>query len=40
MHLLNQIERRQPLGFQELAESVAFPRTTTHRLVAALETHG
>lgn len=40
MYLLNLIEQRQPLGFQELAESVAFPRTTTHRLVAALETHG
>ena len=40
MHLLNLVEQRQPLGFQELAESVPFPRSTTHRLVAALETHG
>lgn len=40
MHLLNLIGQRQPLGFQELVEAVDFPRTTTHRLVAALETHG
>jgi DNA-binding IclR family transcriptional regulator len=40
MFLLNLVEYHQPVGFQQLTEAVGFPRTTTHRLVAALETHG
>lgn len=40
MFLLNVVEYRQPLSFLELTEAVNFPKTTTHRLVAALEIHG
>jgi DNA-binding IclR family transcriptional regulator len=40
MFLLNLVEYHQPIGFQQLIEAIGFPRTTTHRLVAALETHG
>ncbi len=40
MFLLNLVEYHQPVGFQQLNEALGFPRTTTHRLVAALETHG
>jgi DNA-binding IclR family transcriptional regulator len=40
MFVLNLVEHHQPVGFQQLAEQVGFPRSTTHRLVAALETHG
>jgi DNA-binding IclR family transcriptional regulator len=40
MFLLNLVEYHQPIGFQQLTEALGLPRTTTHRLVAALETHG
>ena len=40
MFLLNVVEYRQPVTFPELTEAVNFPKTTTHRLVAALEAHG
>lgn len=40
MFLLNVVEYRQPVTFLELTEAVKFPKTTTHRLVAALEAHG
>ena len=40
MFLLNVVEYRQPVTFLELTDAVDFPKTTTHRLVAALEAHG
>ncbi len=40
MFLLNLVEYHQPIGFQALNEAVGYPRTTTHRLVSALEIHG
>jgi DNA-binding IclR family transcriptional regulator len=40
MFLLNVVEHRQPVTFLELTDAVDFPKTTTHRLVAALEAHG
>jgi DNA-binding IclR family transcriptional regulator len=40
MFLLNVVEYRQPVTFVELTEAIDFPKTTTHRLVAALEAHG
>jgi DNA-binding IclR family transcriptional regulator len=40
MFVLNLVEYNQPIGFQALTEAVGYPRTTTHRLVLALETHG
>jgi DNA-binding IclR family transcriptional regulator len=40
MFVLNLVEYHQPIGFQALTEAVGYPRTTTHRLVLALETHG
>lgn len=40
MYLLNVVEHRQPVTLLELAETVDFPKTTVHRLAAALETHG
>jgi DNA-binding IclR family transcriptional regulator len=38
--LLDEIAARQPVSFIELQGAVRFPKTTTHRLLAALETHG
>jgi DNA-binding IclR family transcriptional regulator len=40
MHLLDVVEYSQPVTFLDLVEAVGFPKTTVHRLVAALETHG
>lgn len=40
MYLLNVVEVRQPVTFLELTEAVDLPKTTVHRLAAALETHG
>jgi DNA-binding IclR family transcriptional regulator len=40
MYLLNVVEDRQPVTFIELTDAVDFPKTTVHRLVAALEAHG
>jgi DNA-binding IclR family transcriptional regulator len=40
MHLLDVVEYSQPVSFLDLVEAVGFPKTTVHRLVAALEMHG
>ena len=40
MVLLDHIEVHQPLAVQDLVDAVGFPKTTTHRLVSALEVHG
>lgn len=40
MFLLDAIESKQPVGLPELQERVHFPKTTIHRLLAALEIHG
>lgn len=40
MLLLNVVEYRQPISFQDLAAAANLPKTTTHRLVSALEVHG
>jgi DNA-binding IclR family transcriptional regulator len=40
MFLLDAIESKQPVGLLELQETVQFPKTTTHRLLVALEIHG
>src|SRR6185437_5406694 len=40
MHLLDVVEYSQPVSFLDLVEVVGFPKTTVHRLVAALEMHG
>ncbi len=40
MHILDVVEYKQPLAFQELVEIVGLPNTTAHRLVAALDAHG
>ena len=38
--LLDEIAVKQPISFVELHSIVRFPKTTTHRLLAALEAHG
>jgi DNA-binding IclR family transcriptional regulator len=38
--LLDEIAAREPVTFVELQSAVRFPKTTTLRLLAALETHG
>lgn len=38
--LLDQIVIKQPVSFLELHDAVRFPKTTTHRLLVALEIHG
>lgn len=38
--LLDEIVLKQPVSLLELHEAVRFPKTTTHRLLAALEIHG
>jgi len=40
MFLLDAIESKQPVGLLDLQEIVQFPKTTIHRLLVALETHG
>lgn len=40
MFLLNTIEYRQPVALPELTEATGFSKTTTQRLVSALEAHG
>lgn len=38
--LLDEIAAKQPVSFIELHTTLRFPKTTTHRLLAALEVHG
>jgi DNA-binding IclR family transcriptional regulator len=40
MYLLDIVEYSQPITFNDLVERAQFPKTTAHRLLAALEIHG
>lgn len=40
MYLLDVVEYSQPVTFAQLVSKTDFPKTTAHRLVLALETHG
>ena len=40
MYLLDVVEYSQPVTFPDLVTKTGFPKTTAHRLVLALETHG
>lgn len=40
MYLLDIVEYSQPVTLPELVSRTGFPKTTVHRLVLALETHG
>jgi DNA-binding IclR family transcriptional regulator len=40
MYLLDVVEYSQPVAFPDLVSRTGFPKTTAHRLVVALETHG
>jgi DNA-binding IclR family transcriptional regulator len=40
MYLLDVVEYTQPVALPELVSRTGFPKTTVHRLAAALETHG
>lgn len=40
MHILDVVEYKQPVAFQELVDIVELPKTTAYRLVSALETYG
>lgn len=40
LHVLDVVEYSQPVSFQEIVSTLQLPRTTAHRLLMAMESHG